>query len=118
MLGPAHADKRGAERVLAHCAGWTWDDAEHGVVRPEILSGNWQAGLPQPGSIRATSVKAAMLTDGACRGDAADAKKQPYRVKERALGSAWTIARQDVAHFIVEELIKGDGDYRDVSIAY
>jgi hypothetical protein len=120
LLGPAHKDKHGSERVIAHCAGWEWQDAEPGE---DIMGqGDWtnREGLPAAGTLQksAVIVRPAMLTDGECRADSPKAKKAGYRAK-KSLSSPYTVSRKDVAHFLVEGLLKRWEDFdRVVEIAY
>jgi hypothetical protein len=118
LLAGPHKDKVGAERIVAHCAGWPWD-AENGEVGEDILGSGWQDGLPKEGSMKnVVVIRAALLLDGECKGDNVKLT-QPYRVKEGDIGG-WTVRRKDVAHFVVEGVL-GDWDKwggKCVSIAY
>jgi len=120
LLGPAHKDKRGSERVIAHCAGWEWQD---GDIGEDIMGpGDWtkREGLPTAGSLQklAVIVRPALLTDGECRADTKKDKKEPYRAKE-SLSSPYTVSRKDVAHFLVENLLQRWDEFdKVVEIAY
>ncbi|CAE6452416.1 unnamed protein product [Rhizoctonia solani] len=50
----------------------------------------------------AVIVRPALLTSGKC---VADTKPNAYRVGEE-LGSAWTVSRADVGHFVVEKVLE------------
>lgn len=105
FLASPHADKLGVERILAHCAGWKWKDAQ---PRPDILPLDWKtvAGTPEEGELKKIlAVRPALLTSDECRGDKATRKAghAPYRVGEGDLdNNGYTVSRRDVAHFIVE----------------
>jgi hypothetical protein len=63
-------------------------------------------------------MRPAMLTDSQCRADSPKAKKAAYRVKE-SLSSPYTVSQKDVAHFLVEGLLKRWEHFdRVVEIAY
>jgi hypothetical protein len=118
-------DKLGTERIIAHCAGWTWDPKADGVVAKEVLDEGWtqRKGLPAPGSLkRVLVIRSAMMTDGKSVGDeldAAKAKGQPYRAGEQDLGG-YTISRKDIAHFLVDALTTRWNEFENkrVNIAY
>jgi len=99
-------DKRGSERVISHCAGWGWREGELGE---DIMGKDWtqREGLPAAGTLRnlAVIVRPAILTDGECRADVQKGKEDVYRVKA-SLSCPYTISRKDVAHFLVEGLLK------------
>ncbi|KAG6836675.1 hypothetical protein H0H93_005093 [Arthromyces matolae] len=88
LIAAPHRDKRGAERLLAHVAGWDWDAKEIGEISDDVLdsAGKWKEtpGLPAPGSLKdVLIVRAATLTDGECVADRVKNKptaKEPYRV--------------------------------------
>lgn len=118
-------DKLGAERVIAHCAGWTWDPKADGVVAKEVLDEGWtqRKGLPAPGSLkRVLVIRPAVMTDGKSVGDELDAAKvkgQPYRLGEQELGG-YTISRKDITHFLVDALTTRWNEFENkrVNIAY
>jgi hypothetical protein len=120
LLAGPHADKLGAERLLAHCSGKDWTDEE---PSPEIMSGplgNWsdREGLPSKGTLKdIVIIRPAVLTDGKCKGDAG---KATYRASEQYLSSGYRVSRRDVAHFICTDLIKNWSKWngRAVHIAY
>ena len=121
LLAVPHKDKVGAERIVAHCAGWSWD-ADDGEVGEDILSSGWEAGLPEAGSLRnIVVIRPALLVDGDCKADKMkDGEgKEPYRVKEGEIGG-WTVGRKDVAHFVVEGVLGDWGRWEGkcISIAY
>ncbi|RDB18811.1 hypothetical protein Hypma_014521 [Hypsizygus marmoreus] len=130
FLAVPHKDKVGAERVVAHCAGWDWNSKDDGEPGDDIMGGSeWKKreGLPAPGTLkRILVIRPALLTDGECvaekevGGKNGKAKgKAAYRVSEEELGG-WTISRKDVAHFVVDAALNRWDDYegKRVSIAY
>ncbi|KIJ59180.1 hypothetical protein HYDPIDRAFT_101173 [Hydnomerulius pinastri MD-312] len=120
LLAVPHRDKCGAEEVVAHSAGWSWDAQDSPGV--DILGSNWKAGIPIPGELKKiVVVRPAMLTDGECRADQQSSKrKKAYRVNEGDVDSSWTVSRKDVAHFLVEGVVKNWDEWegKTVSIAY
>ena len=126
LKGP-HQDKVGAEKIIAYCAGWSWDD---GKVKDDILGKGeeWKEELPKPGTLTSVVViRPLLFTDGECKADKLAGKdgkgkgkaKEPYRVQEGHI-SGYTISRKDVAHFVVEGVLadwqKWEG--KCVGIAY
>jgi len=108
-LSQPHRDKEGAERVIAYCAGWSWED---GKFKDDIFGkgDEWKEGLPMPGTLSSVVViRPPLFTDGECKADKSTVKgkgkgKEPYRVKEGNI-SGYTISRKDVAHFMVEGVL-------------
>jgi len=124
LLAAPHRDKIGMERVIAHCAGWTWDPKADGEVAPEILGEGWtrREGLPAPGSLkRVLVIRPALLTDGKCVADEVEAtgKGKGYRISEEEL-SGYTISRKDTAHLVVDALARWDEfeNKKRVNVAY
>lgn len=118
LIPQLHRDKRGAEQIYAHIAGFSWDTRDN--VGPEILEENWVARVPPEGQYKnLVVIRAAMLTDGPSLADK-HPEKQAYRVQDGDLGSAYTVSRKDVAHFLVEKVVKHWDEWagRRVSIAY
>lgn len=118
LLRSPHADKLGAERVVAHCAGWKWTDEE---PSEKILPQGWQEreGLIEPGKLKhLVVVRPALLTDGSCKADGAT--KIPYRTVDGELDGGYTISRKDVAHFLVEGVLPqwDQWEGKCISIAY
>lgn len=118
-----HADKRGAEQALAYCAGWEWKTEDNPGT--EVLGGDWKTSvdLPVPGTLKnVVMVRPALLTDGACRADTWDssASGEPYMVEVGDLAGRWTVSRKDVAHFLVEKVVRhwDEWEGKRVSIAY
>ncbi|KDQ61250.1 hypothetical protein JAAARDRAFT_191348 [Jaapia argillacea MUCL 33604] len=113
MPKPARTkDKIGLERVLYHVGGKPYTETEMGgEPGEEILEKEWnrtREGLPPEGKFTNTvTVRPALMFDGDCKGDAPANKagKAPYRFAEGNFPGAWTISRQDVAHFIVEVIL-------------
>ncbi|KAI0771075.1 hypothetical protein BD413DRAFT_476805 [Trametes elegans] len=103
LAGP-HADKLGAERVLAHVLGrpWAKEDAE---PRPDLLQPDWRElpGLPKEGELKkVVIVRPALLTDGPCQADEKAKKGKPgYRAVAGEIDGGYTVSRRDTAHFIV-----------------
>lgn len=122
LLTVPHADKRGAEEVLAHCAGWEWKTEDSPGT--EVLGGDWKASvdLPIPGTLKnVVVVRPAMLTDGTCRADTWESSSEgPYKVEAEDLVGRWTVSRKDVAHFLVERVVRhwDEWEGKRVSIAY
>lgn len=125
-LTAPHEDKVGAERVLAHCAGWSWDSAENGEPSAEILGEGWKEteGLPSPGSLKKVLViRPALLTDVDAVADkpakAGKQQKEPYRVSESEI-NGYTVSRKDVAHFVVDAMTNKWEQYegKKVNIVY
>lgn len=119
LIDVPHKDKLGAERAVAYCTGWKWDDGEQ---KDEIMGERWREreGLPAPGTLRGMLVvRPALLTDGDCQ---ADKKKNAYRVKEgdTELRGVYTISRKDVAHFIADAVLHRWDEFSDkaVNIGY
>ena len=127
LLDSPHKDKVGVERVLHHCAGWSWNAKEDGEPGEEILSADWTTmdGLPSPGSLKHLLViRPALLTDGDCKAEkegkkGRDGNKTPYRVGEQELGG-WTVSRKDVAHFVADAALNkwSEVEGKILSIAY
>ncbi|RDB18788.1 hypothetical protein Hypma_014592 [Hypsizygus marmoreus] len=130
FLAVPHKDKVGAERVIAHCAGWDWNTKDDGEPGDDVMGGSeWKEreGLPAPGTLkRILVVRPALLTDGECaaekevEGKKGKGKgKPPYRVSEEELGR-WTISRKDVAHFVFDAALNRWDEFegKRVSIAY
>ncbi|KAJ4482282.1 hypothetical protein J3R30DRAFT_2151423 [Lentinula aciculospora] len=120
MLAVPHKDKVGAERVIAHCAGWKWDSETNGEPQEDIMGERWleREGLPAAGTFKNVLViRPALLTDGDCKADKEG--KYGYRVKEGEINGAWTVSRKDVAHFVADAAFNRWNEYENkcVSIA-
>ncbi|ESK95119.1 hypothetical protein Moror_13851 [Moniliophthora roreri MCA 2997] len=120
LLAVPHHDKIGVERLLHHCAGWSWKEAKANA--DHVLGANWleTPGLPERGSLEGVLiVRGAMFTDGESMAES-KGKKKGYRVTDSELPGAWTISRKDVAHFIVDALLNKWDQYgsKCISIAY
>lgn len=105
-LAGLHRDKLGAERVIAHCAGWSLEEVK---VKENILGEDdeWKERLPKPGTLtRVVVIRPTLFTDGDCKADkvARTDGKEPYRVKEGCV-RGYTISRKDVAHSMVEGIL-------------
>ncbi|KAJ3514207.1 hypothetical protein NLJ89_g2500 [Agrocybe chaxingu] len=125
LLAVPHKDKVGAERLVSHCAGWTWNTKDDGEPGDEIMGEEWKKreGLPAEGSLkRFLVIRPALLTDGECKAEDEKEKKKgkpAYRVSEGELGG-WTVSRKDVAHFVADAILNRWSEYENkrVSIAY
>ncbi|TFK36425.1 hypothetical protein BDQ12DRAFT_686871 [Crucibulum laeve] len=125
LLQVPHKDKLGAERVISHVAGWTWNTKEDGEPGEEIMgSDDWtkREGLPSNGSLKKILVVCpALLTDGECLAEKEDKKsgKPAYRVLAGEL-RGWTVSRKDVAHFVADAVLNHWDEFenKQVSIAY
>jgi len=123
-----HKDKIGSERIISHCAGWTWDTKNDGEPDESIMGPDWlnREGLPAAGSLNQVLViRPALLTDGECVAEKDNAggkegkSKEAYRVSEADL-RGWTISRKDVAHFVVDAVLHRWDQFKNkrVSIVY
>ncbi|KAH7922166.1 hypothetical protein BV22DRAFT_1197640 [Leucogyrophana mollusca] len=115
-LAAPHKDKCGAEEIVAHCTGWSWDKGDS--PGREIMSDGWTERVPARGQLKnIVVVRPALLTDGDCR---AEKDSSAYRVQEGDLKGSWTVSRKDVAHFLVEGIMKNWDEWtgKCVSIAY
>lgn len=124
LLAVPHKDKVGAERLISHCAGWTWNTEEDGEPDEGIMGPNWteRPDLPEAGSLkRVLVIRPALLTDGECRAEkpGRDAGVPPYLVSEKELGK-WTVSRKDTAHFVADAILNRWSDFENkcVNIAY
>jgi len=128
LLTVPHKDKLGLERVVAHCAGWSWNAKDDGEPVEDLVGPDWTKleGLPAPGSFkRVLVVRPSILTDGECvaeriqSGPEQDKGKKPYRVGEGDL-RGWTVSRKDVAHFVVDAILNRWDEFENkcISIAY
>lgn len=124
LLEIPHADKLGAERIIAHSAGWDWDKIDGREPSEKIMGADWQKreGLPPPGTLKEVLVvRPALLTDGECMAEKKGGKegKAPYRVSEEEFGG-WTVSRKDVAHFVADAALNRWDEFsgKIVSIAY
>lgn len=113
-LRSPHADKLALERVLVAAQGkaWSAEDPDPEILAPE---GEWKRELEaRRGAVRgAVVVRPALLTSGRCTG--------VYRTSTGDQGNWFTtVSREDVAHFIVEGVLKEweKWEGKIVSIAY
>jgi hypothetical protein len=118
-------DKVGTERVASYCAGWKWDEKNYPQLDPRMLSADWTQtqGLPSEGALKDSIVvvRPAALTNGPSVADSKGKKiGVGYRVQEGDLASPWTVSRKDVAHFLVEAVLKDWDKYKGkcFSMAY
>lgn len=124
--GP-HIDKIGAERVLHHLVpGWSWtatsgDDKDPSTA---LLPTDWQnmEGLPKEGELKhVVVIRPSLLTDGESKAEKYAEKekkhpekvekmrkkgKVPYRVSAEEELGGYNVSRKDVAHFVVELMLK------------
>ncbi|CAA7270997.1 unnamed protein product [Cyclocybe aegerita] len=128
FLALPHKDKVGAERLVAHCAGWSWNTKDDGEPEDDIMGAKgdeWKKreGLPAEGSLkRALVIRPAFLTDGECKAEDEKEKKKGkpgYRVSEGELGG-WTVSRKDVAHFVADAILNRWSEFENkrVNIAH
>ncbi|KAJ6587188.1 hypothetical protein DFH09DRAFT_1142850 [Mycena vulgaris] len=108
MMGVPHRDKIAMERVIAHCAGWSWDSKKDSEPAIDLMGEGWttRKGLPASGTLKhALVIRAGLLTDGSCVADEIEAggKRKSYRVSEEELGG-YTLSRKDAAHFVVDAI--------------
>jgi hypothetical protein len=119
MLRLPMMDKRGAEAILFHAAGIPYETKRVGnkevseAPGPEYLKEGWKEKVPE-GMLKdsgAVVIRAAMLKDGASTG--------VYRAAKGDFGT-YTIMREDVAHFVVEDLTKNWEKYASgvVTVGY
>jgi hypothetical protein len=96
-LDAPHQDKLGAERLLAHCAGWPWSDEKQGVPLSEILGGDWKErpGMPAPGSLKnLLVVRPVLLTNGDCHAER-NGEDKGYNVSDTInRKNSYTISRK------------------------
>ncbi|KIL67112.1 hypothetical protein M378DRAFT_177559 [Amanita muscaria Koide BX008] len=111
-------DKVGVERLIWHISGNEWPK-ENPEPDEKIIGrdGQKREGLPEFGSFKdLVIVRPLLLIDGECKADklAANGKldKKPYRIGDED-PCGYVISRQDVAHFIVEDVLKKWEKYRD-----
>ncbi|KZP08737.1 hypothetical protein FIBSPDRAFT_839990 [Athelia psychrophila] len=126
LLAVPHLGKVGAEKVMAYCAGWPWDE-EHADVGVDIMGEGWDGmeGLPKGTLADIVVVRPAMLVDGACKVDAQAGAgktgkgKEEYEMEDGDIGG-YIVGRKDVAHFLVEDVLAEWGRWKGkcVSIAY
>ncbi|KAG2124216.1 hypothetical protein DEU56DRAFT_597424 [Suillus clintonianus] len=119
LLSVPLKDKRGAEEAIAHSAGWTWEARDS--AGEEISGADWTDRIPNPGELKSVVViRPAMLTDGKCRADIKSKGSEAYRVKEGDWECGWTVSRRDVAHFLVEGVVRHwqEWEGKCVSVAY
>lgn len=121
LLSVPHKDKVGAERVIAHCAGWKWEVDSDEEPGDDILGERWleRDGLPAAGSFKNVLViRPALLTDGECKAEKGG-KKNAYRVKEGDF-SAYTVSRKDVGHFVADAVLNRWSEFENklVTIGY
>lgn len=119
LISEPHKDKCGAEEVISHSAGWEWDARDS--AGDNILGVGWTSRVPNTGELKSIVViRPALLTDGECRADVQGKGSEAYRVKEGDLERSWTVSRKDVAHFLVEVVVRHwqEWEGKCASIAY
>ncbi|KAG1831740.1 hypothetical protein EV424DRAFT_125325 [Suillus variegatus] len=105
ILAAPHKDKCGAEEVIAHSAGWEWDARDS--PGDDILGAGWTSRVPNAGELKSIAViRPALLTDGKCRADVEGKESNAYRVKAEDLECGYSVSRKDVAHFLVEGMMR------------
>jgi len=96
-----HRDKLCMERAIFHAANWTWPEDEPKELA-EFLGPEWQKQMGDPGYLKdVVVVRPSLLVDN----DNKPAKGK-YRATVEELPGAYKIARKEVAHFIVEGVLK------------
>ena len=134
LRGP-HADKLGLERVLAHASGRAWNDKEPREDLTTVDGVKWQdrKGLPSSGSFEVLVIRPPMFVEPKQKGvpprsatpAVAPATSQPssgenepqpkkkdggeelkYRFGGPELSGTYSISREEIAHFIVENAMK------------
>ncbi|KAF8210545.1 hypothetical protein K438DRAFT_1904014 [Mycena galopus ATCC 62051] len=123
LLPAPHRDKVTMERVIFHCAGWTWNDKTHGTAQqPSWATVGGSAGATRQGSTQhALIIRPSLLTDGDCVADKTEGTgKKSYRVSEKGLPGGYTISRKDVAHLIFDALTRrwNEFDNKRVNVTY
>jgi len=138
LLREPHADKLGLERVLAHVSGREWGDREPRVEITTVDGVEWQdrKGLPKSGSIEVLVLRLPMLVEpkhkstpspaatqpgdasqpSAAAGNETEEEKLKYRVGGSELGGTYTISRDEVAHFVVETVVKSWDQFKGKAI--
>ncbi|KAF8522167.1 hypothetical protein BU17DRAFT_45099 [Hysterangium stoloniferum] len=107
-LHSPHADKLVMERALFHAANWTWSEKDPNDLT-DFLGSDWQENLGGPGYLKeVVVVRPTLLTDG----DAKPAKGVYKTSIEEFRHNAYSIPRKEVAHFIVEGLLKNWAEWR------
>ena len=127
LRGP-HADKLGLERVLAHASGRKWEDKEPREDLTTMDGVKWQdrTGLPAPGSLEVLVIRPPMFVESkqkstpppAATASQPSGENEPeaskkeaeevlkYRVGGSELGGTYTISREELGHFIAENVVK------------
>lgn len=112
LLANPHADKFGLERVIAHVTGRAWTDPEPPAA--SMSREDWQntPGLPAAGEFpNVVVLRPAFFSEGKFTGK--------YKTSHKGLSSHF-ISRPDVAHFIVEGVLKNWSEWKGdcASIGY
>ncbi|KAF8577249.1 hypothetical protein K439DRAFT_1639858 [Ramaria rubella] len=96
-----HADKLAMERAAFHAANWAWLEANPKEM-DAFLGLHWQKELRAPGFLKnLVIIRPTILTDG-------DDKPATgiYKATTEELRGAYSIARKEVSHFVVEGVLK------------
>jgi len=136
LLREPHADKLGLERVLAHAGGRKWEDREPREDLTTVDGVKWQdrESLPASGSLEVLVIRPSMLVEQKQKGTPASATSEPpstenepgakkdddekvkYRVGGPELKGTYTIAREEVGHFIAENAMKNWDEFKGKAI--
>ena len=143
LLREPHFDKLGLERILAHVSGRKWDDREPRVEITTVDGVRWQdrKGLPSSGSVETLilrlpifveqkrksaptppTTQAGATSQPSSADNEPDAKKKDeeekpkYRVGGSELSGTYTIAREEVAHFIAETAVKNWDQFKGKAV--
>lgn len=138
LRGP-HADKLGLERILAHATGREWDDKQPREDITTVDGVKWKDrdGLPTTGSVETLVLRLPMLVEQKQKSAPAKAKasaasqpseadnqadtkkeeeKPKYRVGGPELRGLYSISREEVGYFIVEDAVKNWDQYKGKAI--
>ena len=140
LLRAPHADKLGLERVLAHASGRKWNDKEPREDLTTVDGVKWQerTSLPASGSIEVLVIRAPLLvglkqkntppsdaTPAAGTSQPASEENEPevkkeeefkYRFGGPELSGTYTIAREEIGHFIAENAMKNWDEFKGKAI--
>jgi hypothetical protein len=140
LRGP-HADKLGLERVLAHASGRKWEDKEPREDLTTVDGTKWQdrTGLPSSGSLEVLVIRppifvelkqksappSSSATPAAATSQPSSEENEPegkkeeglkYRVGGPDLSGTYTIAREEVGHFIAENAMKNWDQFKGKTV--
>ncbi|KIJ42745.1 hypothetical protein M422DRAFT_31265 [Sphaerobolus stellatus SS14] len=100
-LKSAHADKLVMERAVFHASNLTWPQKDPANIAT-FLGASWKDELKEPGYLKeVVIVRPSLLVNG---NDSPP--RGAYRTSTEELKGAYTISRKEVAHFVVEGVLK------------